>query len=269
MSENLSRIQHTIMVISGKGGVGKSTVAANLALALAKSDGHQVGLLDADIDGPNIPKMMRVEDDYVTGVSERLTPVSVKPNLRVISMAFFLPDKDSPVIWRGPLKSGAIKQFIGQVVWGDLDYLVVDLPPGTGDAPLSVAQLVKNVSGAIVVTTPQDVALLDSRKAVNFARQLNVPVIGILENMSGFVCPHCGKEMNLFKMGGGERAAEEMGVPFLGRVPMDPRIMESGDSGTPFVESFPDSPVAESFLKIVEECNRYLNMKGGRKNARI
>ena len=261
LAENLSRIKHTIMVISGKGGVGKSTVAANLALVLAKSDECQVGLLDADIDGPNIPKMLGVEDGYVTSFSDRFAPVSVKPNFGVISMAFFLPDSDSPVIWRGPLKAGAIKQFIGQAAWGDLDYLVVDLPPGTGDAPLSAAQLIKDVSGAIVVTTPQDVALLDSRKAVNFAKQLNIPVMGILENMSGYVCPHCGAEVNLFKMGGGEEAAKEMGVPFLGRVPMDPRIVESGDSGTPFVESFPDSPAAESFLKIVEECNEYLEHK--------
>ena len=261
LAENLNRIKHTIVVISGKGGVGKSTVAANLALVLARSDECQVGLLDADIDGPNIPKMLGVEDGYVTSFSDRLAPVNVKPNLSVISMAFFLPDKDSPIIWRGPLKSGAIKQFIGQVAWGNLDYLVIDLPPGTGDAPLSVAQLIDKVSGAIVVTTPQDVALLDSRKAVNFARKLNIPVMGILENMSGFVCPHCGEEVNLFKMGGGEKTAKEMGVPFLGRVPMDPRVVESGDSGTPFVESFPDSPAAKSFLKIVEKCNEYLEHK--------
>jgi Mrp family chromosome partitioning ATPase len=169
-------------------------------------------------------------------------------------MAFFLPDRDSPVIWRGPLKSGAIKQFLGQVDWGDLDYLVVDLPPGTEDAPLSVAQFIRDVIGAIVVTTPQDVALLDSRKAVNFARKLSMPIMGILENMSGFVCPHCGEEVNLFKMGG-QKAAGEMGVPFLGRVPIDPRIVESGDLGTPFVEAFPDSRAAEVFLRIVKKCD--------------
>jgi Mrp family chromosome partitioning ATPase len=269
LEENLGKIRYTIVIISGKGGVGKSTVATNLALALASDDGHQVGLLDADIDGPNIPKMLGVEDYKVTGFNNRFIPANVKPNLGVISMAFFLPDKDSPVIWRGPLKSGAIKQFLGQVDWGSLDYLVVDLPPGTGDAPLSVAQLIKDVSGAIVVTTPQDVALLDSRKAVTFASKLNIPVIGVLENMSGFVCPRCGEEVNLFKMGGGEKAAIDMGVPFLGRIPMDPRIVESGDSGIPFVESFPDSPATESFLKIVEECNGYLNTRGGDRNARI
>jgi len=246
------------IAIGGKGGVGKSTVAANLALALAKNDECQVGLLDADIDGPNIPKMLGVEDGYVAGLSDRFIPVRARPNLGVISMAFFLPDRDSPVIWRGPLKSGVIKQFIGQAAWGDLDYLVVDLPPGTGDAPLSVAQLIKNIGGAIVVTTPQDVALLDSRKAISFTKELKIPVIGVLENMSGFVCPHCGESVNPFKTGGGEKAAKEMGVPFLGRIPMDPRIVESGDSGTPFVESFPDSPAARSFLQIVGECSDYL-----------
>jgi Mrp family chromosome partitioning ATPase len=177
-------------------------------------------------------------------------------------MAFFLPDKDTPVIWRGPLKSRAIKQFLGQVNWGDLDYLVVDLPPGTGDAPLSVAQLIKDVSGAIVVTTPQDVALLDSRKAITFARELKIPVIGILENMSGLICPHCGEEINLFKTGGGEEAAGEMDVPFLGRIPLDPRIVESGDSGMPFVEGFPNSPAAESFLKVIEGCKHFLEKNG-------
>jgi len=258
LTENLDRIDHTIVVISGKGGVGKSTVSTNLALALAQNDERQVGLLDADIDGPNIPKMLGVEDGHVAGLSDRFIPVSVRPNLSVISMAFFLPDRDSPVIWRGPLKSGVIKQFIGQAAWGDLDYLVVDLPPGTGDAPLSVAQLIKNIGGAIVVTTPQDVALLDSRKAISFTKELKIPVIGVLENMSGFVCPHCGESVNPFKTGGGEKAAKEMGVPFLGRIPMDPRIVESGDSGTPFVESFPDSPAARSFLQIVGECSDYL-----------
>ena len=269
VAENLSKIRHTVVVISGKGGVGKSTVSANLAFTLARDDEHQVGLLDADIDGPNIPKMLGIEDEGVTGFSDRFIPVNVRPNLAVISMAFFLPYRDSPVIWRGPLKSVAIKQFLGQVEWGNLDYLIVDLPPGTGDAPLSVAQIIRNVSGAIVVTTPQDVALLDSRKAVTFARKLNVPIMGILENMSGFVCPHCGGNVNLFKMGGGEEAAREMDVPFLGRVPMDPKIVESSDSGTPFVESFPDSPAAEAFLKIVERCNDFLNREGGVKNAGI
>lgn len=262
LAENLSRIKHTILVISGKVGVGKSTVTTNLALALASDDRSQVGVLDADIDGPNIPKMLGIEDNHISGVSNRLFPVKVKENLSVISMAFFLPDKHSPVIWRGPLKAGAIKQFIGQVAWEDLDYLIVDLPPGTGDAPLSVAQLVENVSGAVVVTTPQDVALLDSRKAVNFAKNLNVPVLGILENMSGFVCPNCGEKIDLFKVGGGEKAAEEMKVPFLGRVPLDPRIVDSCDSGKPFIESFPDSPAAKLFLEIVEKCRNNIKNEG-------
>lgn len=257
LKENLGKIRNTIVVISGKGGVGKSTVAANLALSLAKDDGIQVGLLDADIDGPNIPKMLGIEDDQVTGFEGNFMPVEFRSNLHVISMAFFLESRDSPVIWRGPLKAVALKQFLGQVEWGHLDYLVVDLPPGTGDAPLSAAQLIKGTVGAIVVTTPQDVALLDSRKAVNFAKALGVPIIGILENMSGFICPHCGKTVNLFKTGGGEKAAKEMGVPFLGRIPMDPRVVETGDSGTPFVEAFPDSHTAKAFSGIVERCKGF------------
>lgn len=259
LEENLSRIKNTIVIISGKGGVGKSTVASNLALSLAKDDKIRVGLLDADIDGPNIPKMLGIEDDQVTGSDGNFIPVEFRSNLHVISMAFFLENRDSPVIWRGPLKSVALKQFLGQVEWGALDYLVVDLPPGTGDAPLSAAQLIKGNVGAIIVTTPQEVALLDSRKAVNFAKTLGVPIIGILENMSGFTCPHCGKTVNLFKIGGGEEAAKEMIVPFLGCVPMDPRVVETGDSGNPFVESFPDSPVAKSFLEIVEKCKGFFD----------
>lgn len=261
LAENLSNIKNTIVIISGKGGVGKSTVATNLALALSRDTECQVGLLDADIDGPNIAKMLGVEGESVSGFGDRLMPVNIKPNFAVISMAFFLPDKDSPVIWRGPLKSGAIKQFLGQVEWGKLDYLVIDLPPGTGDAPLSVAQFIKSVSGAVVVTTPQDVALLDSRKAINFARKLNMPIIGVLENMSGFICPHCGGKVDLFKTGGGMEAAKEMEVPFLGSIPLDPRIVDSGDSGKPFVESFPDSPAAEAFLEIVDKCNLFLKEK--------
>jgi len=262
VENTLSRINHKIVIISGKGGVGKTTVAANLALAFAKRDDCRVGLLDADIDGPNIPKMLGLEDGKVTEFNQYLIPVSVTPNFSVMSTAFLLQSKDSPIIWRGPLKSGIIKQFIGQVAWGNLDYLIVDLPPGTGDEPLSIGQLIKNVSGVIVVTTPQDVALLDSRKAVNFAKILKMPVIGILENMSGFVCPHCGKEIDLFKVGGGEVAARELGVPFLGRVPIEPRIVETGDSGKPFVEEYPNSVATKAFLEIVEKCDNFVNHNG-------
>lgn len=226
----LFHIKHRIMVMSGKGGVGKSTVATNLAVTLSL-EGFEVGLLDADIHGPNIPKMLGIESGMVGGSNKGMTPVEVFPNLKVISMAFFIGDRDNPVVWRGPLKHSAISQFLGEVEWGHLDFLIIDLPPGTGDEPLSVAHLIKEVDGAIVVTTPQDVALLDSRKAVTFSRILGIPVIGIVENMSGLICPHCQKEILLFKTGGGEKAAREMRVPFLGRVPIDPQMVSDCDRG--------------------------------------
>lgn len=256
--ENLQKIKHTIVVMSGKGGVGKSTVATNLAFSLSMN-GAEVGLLDVDIHGPNIPKMLGIEDERITGDATGLFPIDIPPHLKVMSMAFLLSSKDAPVIWRGPVKMGAIRQFLGEVHWGDLDYLIIDLPPGTGDEPLSIAQLIPNSSGAIIVTTPQDVALLDSRKAVTFARTLNMPVLGIIENMSGFVCPHCGKTINLFKSGGGHRAATELSVPFLGKVPIDPKIVETGDSGRPFVMEYSKSESAQVFDEIVEKIKKIVN----------
>jgi len=260
LDKKLGRIKHKIMVMSGKGGVGKTTVAVNLAFQLALK-GRNVGLLDADIHGPNVPKMLGIEDMRPEASSAGIKPVKIPigrmHGLCVMSIAFLLPDTDSAVIWRGPLKMGAIKQFIEDVEWGDLDYLIVDLPPGTGDEPLSVAQLMP-VDGAVIVTTPQDVALLDSRKSVNFAKQLNVPVIGIVENMSGFKCPHCKKEINLFKIGGGERAAAELNVPFLGRIQINPEIVNSGDSGKPFVLSNPNSDTLKSFNEIIDKINEFL-----------
>jgi len=257
LRRRLAEIRHRMMVISGKGGVGKTTVAVNLAAALAK-EGYDVGLLDADIHGPNVPKMLGVEWRPLVGGENGIRPVEIFPNFKVVSMAFLLPNPDSPVVWRGPLKHTAIRQFLGDVNWGRLDYLIIDLPPGTGDEPLSVAQLIKEVDGSVVVTTPQDVALLDSRKAVNFSRMLKVPVIGIVENMSGFRCPHCGHYIPLFKTGGGERAANDLAVPFLGRVPIDPAIVEKGDSGPPFVLSFPDSEASKALLEIAKKCREFM-----------
>ena len=258
LKARLSRIARKIMVMSGKGGVGKSTVAANLAVSLAKK-GHRTGLLDADLHGPNIPKMLGVEDRRLQGSAEGIVPIPVMDNLAVISMAYLLENPDTPVIWRGAMKHGVIKQFLGEVNWGDLDYLVVDLPPGTGDEPLSVAQLIGDADGSIIVTTPQDLALLDSRKSVNFSLKLGVPVLGIVENMSGFTCPHCGQEIDLFKRGGGERSAREMGVPFLGRIPLDPEVMAGGDEGRPFVIDTKGSTAAASFLPIVETILQQLH----------
>jgi Mrp family chromosome partitioning ATPase len=247
--------------MSGKGGVGKSTVSTNLAVALSM-DGFDVGLLDADIHGPNIPKMLGIEFSHVEGSGQGMIPVEVFPNLKVISMAFFIGDRDNPVVWRGPLKHNALSQFLGEVEWGNLDFLVVDLPPGTGDEPLSVAHLIKNVDGSIIVTTPQDVALLDSRKAVTFSRILSIPVIGIIENMSGLICPHCHKEIPLFKKGGGEKAARDMRVPFLGRIPIDPEIVNDCDRGMPFVMSYPKSEAAKAFRQIAERCKEYIGFNG-------
>jgi ATP-binding protein involved in chromosome partitioning len=190
-----------------------------------------------------------------------MIPVEVFPNLKVISMAFFIGDRDNPVVWRGPLKHNAMSQFLGEVEWGPLDFLVTDLPPGTGDEPLSVADLIKNVDGSVIVTTPQDVALLDSRKAVTFSRMLNIPVIGIVENMSGLICPHCHKEISLFKKGGGEKAARDLKVPFLGRIPIDPEMVIDCDRGMPFVTAHPDSEATKAFDEIAHRCKEYVGLR--------
>ena len=258
--DTLNKIKHKIVIMSGKGGVGKTTVAVNLAFSLAMA-GNKVGLLDVDINGPNVPKMLGIEDEKLGGMDGSIRPVDVSQNLKAVSMAFLLQDRDTPVIWRGPMKIQVIRQFLGEVEWGELDYLVIDLPPGTGDEPLSIAQLIPKGSGAIIVTTPQDVALLDSRKSVNFAKTLKMPVIGILENMSGFSCPHCKQEIDLFKTGGGERAAMEMGVPFLGSVPIDPNIVLTGDSGVPFVKQYSGSESARVFGDIIGRMREFIGAK--------
>ncbi len=260
-------IRHRIMIMSGKGGVGKTTVAVNLALRLVENR-KNVGLLDADITGPNIPKMLNIEDELPSADEELLIPVYMPlgcdHGLSVMSMAFMI-EKDAAVPWHGQLRTDFIRQFIEGIRWdwmGALDYLLIDLPPGTGDEPMSIAELI-DVDGAIIVTTPQDVALLDTRKAVNMARYLEIPVIGIIENMSGFVCPHCGCEIDLFGKGGGERVAEEMGVPFLGSVPLDPLVARSGDSGIPFVLEI-NSATARSFEEIVDRVDEVMKtMKSG------
>jgi len=252
IKETLARIKNRLLVFSGKGGVGKSTVAANLALALAEK-GKRVGLIDVDIHGPNLAKMLGVEGKRLVASGEKkLLPIQVTEKLALISMSFLLESPDSPVIWRGPLKMKVIQQFLSDVEWGDLDWLIIDSPPGTGDEPLSIAQLIPS-TGAVIVTTPQEVSLLDSRKAIVFARKLNLKIIGIIENMSGLHCPHCGKKIALFKEGGGEKTAKEMGVPFLGRVPLEPHIVESGDAGKPFILEKPESEASKVFIGIVNK----------------
>ncbi|MBN1272689.1 MAG: Mrp/NBP35 family ATP-binding protein [Candidatus Aminicenantes bacterium] len=247
----LKRIKNRLLVFSGKGGVGKSTVSANLALAFARK-GLQVGLLDVDIHGPNLAKMLGVEDKKLEVTPEGIKAVEAAPNMKLVSMSFLLQDPDLPVIWRGPMKMKAIQQFLGDVNWGDLDWLVIDSPPGTGDEPLSVAQLIP-ATGAIVVTTPQEISLMDSRKAIAFARKLNLKVFGIIENMSGMICPHCGGKIDVFKEGGGEKAAQQLNVPFLGKIPLDPAIVTSGDEGNPFIIANPDSEASKAFMEIVEK----------------
>jgi len=244
-------VNHVILVLSGKGGVGKSTVSTNLAYALA-NHGRMVGLLDLDIHGPNIPKMLGIEDQRPAVLEKNLEPVHVTGTLAVMSMAFLLPDTSSPVIWRGPMKMAVIQQFLSDVNWGALDYLIVDLPPGTGDEALSIIQLAPNVQGAVIVTTPQDVAVLDAVKAVKCIEKLELPVIGIIENMSGMVCPHCEDIIDLFGRGGGEKAAQELGVPFLGSIPLDPAMVKAGDEGRPYILRHADTPVWKAVDSVME-----------------
>lgn len=258
LNDNMNRIKHKLIVISGKGGVGKTTVAVNLAYGLAMN-GHKVGILDVDIHGPNIAKMLGVEGAKLVGSqSGGIEPIEVLPNLKAVSIAFMIDSPDKPIIWRGPLKMITIKQFLSDVNWGELDYLIIDSPPGTGDEPLSVCQLISDIDGAIIVTTPQDVAILDSRKTVLFAQTLKVKVIGIIENMSGFICPHCGERTDLFKSGGGEKSAKELKVPFLGRIPIEPGIVASGDSGKPFINSTKDTETNRVMERIIKEIVGFL-----------
>jgi Mrp family chromosome partitioning ATPase len=250
LQETLFGIRNKIVVLSGKGGVGKSSVAANLAVSLSLQ-GKKTGLLDVDLHGPSIPTMLGIEGKLPASTGGRIEPVAYSENLKIMSVGLLLRDQSEAVVWRGPAKHGVIKQFLAAVEWGDLDYLIVDCPPGTGDEPLSVIQLLDGAEGAIIVTTPQDVALTDVRKSVTFCRQMNLPVIGVVENMSGFVCPHCGESVDIFKSGGGKKMADEMNVPFLGRIPLDPAMVSAGDAGAPFVEHQAASSTAKAFGEIV------------------
>jgi Mrp family chromosome partitioning ATPase len=251
IARRLSRIKHKIIVMSGKGGVGKSTVAVNLAYTLAHH-GCRVGLLDIDIHGPNVPKMLGIEGKRITGSDSALKPVLHGPNLKLMSIGFLLRSASDAVIWRGPLKMRIIEQFIKDVEWEDLDFLIVDAPPGTGDEPLSVCQMIDDADGALIVTTPQEVALTDIRKSITFCRQVSTRVLGVIENMSGFVCPHCGQRMDLFKSGGGARVAKEMQVPFLGEIPFDATVVDAGDSGVPITALAGDCAVTRAMRSIIE-----------------
>jgi len=253
----MGAIRHKIVVLSGKGGVGKTTVAVGLALALARA-GNKVGILDTDLHGPNVALMLGLEGFTLEGYEHSIEPLEAEAGIKVVSMANLLPDPDTAVIWRGPAKIAAIRQFLSDVEWGDLDFLVIDSPPGTGDEPLTVAQSVPGLDGAVIVTTPQNVALLDFRKSVNFARQVKLPIIGVIENMSGMKCPHCGGWIEPFKSGGGKRAAGEMDVAFLGSIPMDPAVVEASDSGRLLADRKSDTALAfdnimKNILKAMKE----------------
>lgn len=251
IEQSLARIKEKIIVLSGKGGVGKSTTAVNLAVALAEN-GFKVGLLDVDLHGPNVAKMLGLNSEKATVFLEHIMPLCYSENLEIISMQSFLSEDDSAVIWRGPKKIGAIRQFISDVLWGDLDYLIIDSPPGTGDEPLTVAQVIKGAK-AIIVTTPQEVSLADVRKSINFCRQVSMPIIGLIENMSGFRCPYCGKVTDIFKKDGALIVAQKMHVSLLGKIPLDPEIVKAGDEGKPYLSQKEGAESVSAFREIVDQ----------------
>ena len=257
IQDSLSRIKHKFIVMSGKGGVGKTSTSVNLAFALA-GKGYKVGLMDVDIHGPDIPRMLGL--DGMPGVTpdRKMIPVRYSDNLGIISIESLSQSKDDAIIWRGPVKHSVIQQFIGDVAWGDLDFLIIDSPPGTGDEPLTVAQVVTGAK-AIIVTTPQEVALADVRKSINFCKTVKMEPFGLIENMSGFTCPHCNQEVKLFGAGGGEKTAKDTGLNFLGHIPFDVNMVQCGDSGNSFREHYPDSPVTKAFEKVADEMAKLLN----------
>ena len=246
--QSLQKIKHKLMVMSGKGGVGKTSVSVNLAIALAEQ-GAKVGLMDVDIHGPDIPRMLGLQGLMGVSKERRMEPLRFSDNLTAVSMESLMQDKDEAVIWRGPMKHGAIRQFIGEADWGNLDYLVIDAPPGTGDEPLTVAQLIKDAQ-AVIVTTPQEVALADVRKSINFCKTVKMEVCGVIENMSGYTCPHCSKTIDIFGTGGGERTALAMGLAFLGRIPFDPNMVKCADAGVSYQAQHAGSAAAVAFSDI-------------------
>ncbi len=264
LKSTLGKIKRKILVMSGKGGVGKSTVATNVALGLANR-GYKVGLIDVDLHGPDICRMLGLNKKLMAEKDEKpklLPPMKYNDNLKVISLEYLMENRDEAIIWRGPLKIQAIRQFIGDIDWGELDYLVVDAPPGTGDEPLSVAQTIKDVN-ALIVTTPQEVALADVRKSISFCRHVKINILGIVENMSGFICPHCGETVEIFGTGGGKKVALEYTLRFLGRVPMDPQVVMGGDSGKPYLSSGADTVATKAFDEILDNILKELPIKKG------
>jgi ATP-binding protein involved in chromosome partitioning len=242
--------------------VGKSTVTVNLAVAFAiHGHANRVGILDADIHGPSVPKILGLAGQRLQAGPPGVFPVLGSLGIKVVSMDFLLPDENAPVIWRGPLKMTAIRQFLSDIVWGELDILLIDLPPGTGDEPLSVAQLLPEMDGVIIVTIPSEVSQIVVKKAVTFSRRLGMPIIGVIENMSGFVCPNCGAKVDIFQSGGGMKIAEELSIPFLGSIPIDQKISEASDKGTPFIMEYKDSPASKAFMEIVKKVEDFLKAR--------
>ena len=257
LKEKMGKIKHKIAIISGKGGVGKSTVTVNLATAFAMQ-GKRVGVLDADIHGPSVPRLLGLEGQHVESSSTGAIPVAGPLGMKVMSIDFFMSEQ-TPAIWRGPLKMRAIRQFLSDVDWGELDFLFIDLPPGTGDEPLSIAQLLPDIDGVVIVTMPSELSSSIVKKAITFAERLKMPIIGVVENMSGFICPHCGTKTEIFQSGGGKKMAQEMAVEFLGSIPIDPTVGVDSDKGTPFVLSHKDSIAAKTFMDIVLKVQDKLN----------
>jgi len=249
MESSLQKIKNKFIIMSGKGGVGKTSVSVNIAMALAKK-GFNVGIMDVDIHGPDVPRMLGIEKEMLgVNANKKLTPLNYSDTLKAVSIESLSASKDDAIIWRGPMKHSVIRQFIAEVEWGDLDFLIIDSPPGTGDEPLSVAQVI-NDAQAIIVTTPQEVSLADVRKSINFCKTIKMNIFGLIENMSGFSCPHCGEAIDLFGSGGGEKTAADFNIHFLGKIPLDPRVVACGDSGQCFQETYQSSPVTEAFTQI-------------------
>lgn len=253
----MGKVKHKIAVISGKGGVGKTLVTVNLAVGLAMNGRtDEVAILDADLTGPCVPKMLGLKGERLDVSPAGMFPVAADVGVKVVSMDFLLPTEESPVIWRGPLKMSAIRQFLANVAWGPLEFLLIDLPPGTGDEGLSILQLLPEMDGVVIVTIPSEVSQSVVKKAITFARKMNVPIFGVLENMSGMVCPHCGEVVDVFSKGGGRNVADEMNVEFLGSIPLDPRVSTDSDEGIPFIKKHPDSPASQAFMRVVKKIEK-------------
>ena len=258
VNKRMNEIKHKLIIGSNKGGVGKSTVTTNLAIALQES-GYSVGLADADLHGPNIPKLLQAENIRLKSTDVGIDPYETSNGLKVASLGFLIEDPNMHIAWRDAVKYDFIIELLGNINWGPLDYLLFDLPPGTGNEQITIIDFIGEVDGAVVVTTPQDLAILDARKMISFSRDSNVPIVGVIENMSTMSCPHCDKDIDVFKKGGGQKLAEELVLPYLGSIPLDGDIVANSDSGQPVVLSRPDSSAAKAFMKLAENCHKFLN----------